>query len=305
MVGPRTLVAVVALLAVVPAQASLLQGATGGVVAYQFDGGSESDAPDACDGAGAAWSIPLGGATDGLLAPPDDMSDAYVVDVPATAVGHRLAVAVATHHGYPLDLQVATFLPGCASDVFDVLAQPAPYPAPPAPAAGERQHEMAAPNEPYQCTGQFRTFVLSRLDGMAAPSSIHVAWTNGEERTVPLLGSSHGYAAYRTTDDLGILVKGAWANAPATWEGSFFLAQGPCDAVDGGVVYGDPPSVSTNGLAFTPVRAGPHVLVVQANDVATPHLATTRTCHWCIGGIEDGFHAVSYDVRVTDLTATA
>lgn len=263
--------------------ASLLEDLTGGAVAYQFDGDSHHDAPDACQDADAAWSLPLGGTTDGLLAAPDDSSDTFVLDVPASQVGARVAVTVAERSGSP-DLQVTPFVPGCLGSVLEPANHPAPHPSPPAPGPGEAQVEAARLNDPFVCRPNERVFVVGGLNGTAAPDSVHVAWTDGSEGPVAVAWSNPNYAAYPTRENLDITLKGAWINLDASFDGWFALVAGPCDAQDGGAVYGDPPSLAAGLVEFTPVRAGRHLVVVTFADPVAPG-AGPAPCALCLSPV--------------------
>ena len=280
----------------VPANASLLEQSTGSVVAYQFDGGTHHDAPDSCDRSSPAWSAPVGAVTTGMLVPGDDHSDVYVLDVPADAVGDRISVRVSEAAGTP-DVAVAAFLPGCLTDILDPRVQPTPEPSPPAPAAGEQQLAASNLDDPVSCNDNVWTFGLAGLKG-PAPSSIHVAWTDGAERTLALGGQHGEYAYYRSTDSLGVLLKGAWVNLPAGWDVRFVVFHGDCDATDGGAVYGEPAQALGALLSFTPVRAGPHLVQVLYSG-EPPATSMTLTCHVCIDGLDQVFEKASYRLSVT------
>lgn len=325
----RMLLAMVALLAALPASASTLESATGGLVSYQFDGDTHHDAPDLCEGAGAAWRLPYDGRTDGLLVPPDDLSDAFVLEVPASGVGQRLRLAVEVPED-AADLRLDAYAPGCMGSVFDVMNQPSRGPNPPEPAAGEEQHS-ADVARPTRCD-DFRLFVLDHMQGYEEPESIHVAWTDGTEGPVPLHGRYGSLAVYVTEQNVGITLKGAWANVASGWDGRFLYAVGPCDAVHGGAVYGDEPTVEPGALEFTPVQAGLYIVVVRLGDNApevprpaaeaagpalaaaedpeaaaealladptaafglVPGAAVPMSCHWCTGALEPVVKMVSY-----------
>jgi hypothetical protein len=96
-----------------------------------------------------------------------------------------------------------------------------------------------------------------------------VAWTDGSALDVAL-SHTHGgaHAVYESSHLPGITLKGAWANMPAGWVGRFEYVVGPCDAVDGGAVYGEPPVAGMGFLSFTPTRAGPHVVQVTYREAA-------------------------------------
>lgn len=308
--------------------ASLLEDVSGGAVSYQFDGSSHHDAPDACGAASRQWELPLGGSTDGLLVPADDLADSFVLDVPATGVGRRLSVTVEEMQGTP-DLAVSAFAPGCLS-VFDPTNLPTPAPSPPAPREGEEQVSAERTSQPFVCFADAWVFVVDGLDS-PAPATIHVAWTDGTEGPVALSSENRHHSVYMTDRNLATTLKGAWINLPAGWEGDFFLAAGPCDAADGGAVYGEPPVSMGSLLTFTPVRAGLHVVrVTMADDpqVASgsapcaaclspmpvpepghtvedvledptdlPSLVVPATCHFCAPQVRQLIETVSYLLR--------
>lgn len=266
----------------VPVTASLLEDASGHLVSYQFDGGSHHDAPDACAGADPEWSLPWLGSTDGLLVPPDDGSDSFVLDVPTGGVGQRLAIDVTEAAGTP-QTEVLAYAPGCIGTVFDPLNLPRPPPSPPAPGPGESQRSADRLDDPTTCYGDAWVFWAERV-GNPGPASIHVAWTDGSERTVPLAYQWGPQAFYVTDHALGTTLKGAWINAPTGWDGRFELFAGPCDATHGGAVYGEPPSLEGGLLSFTPVRAGPHVVVVRL--ASDPGIATDPApCAACLSPV--------------------
>jgi hypothetical protein len=243
-----------------PTDGSTIEEATSHFVSYQFDGASHHDAPDGCSEAHGEWSTTIGATTDGMLVAPDDVSDVFVLDVPAAQRGQRLVVAL-TEPSEVATLQLAVLAPGCAGSVLDLVNWPTPQPSPPAPAPGESQH--ASNVDPWHCDSRQWLFAIDQLQDHSEPASIHVAWTDGTEHPVPLSGRYGSLAVYSTQENLGILLKGAWANLASEWDGRFGLAVGPCDAVDGGAVYGDAPTVDMGVLAFTPVHAGPHVVQIR------------------------------------------
>lgn len=265
--SPLAILSATAVLLLAPASASLVEDSTAGFVSYQFDGDTHHDAPDLCANAAPAWSLPLGGATDGLLVPPDDLSDHYVLEVTGPAVGKRISVDVASVADVP-ELGLSVFVPGCGSTVLDLVNWPTPEPSPPAPAAGETQHS-ADVAWPERCDSRVRLFLLDQMGGLPIPSAIHVAWTDGSEAPVSLSFSNPEFAVYSSTDKLGITLKGAWANVDDAWTGDFRYAVGPCDAVDGGAVYGDAPSLNMGVLSFTPTRSGPYVVQVALPDAGS------------------------------------
>ncbi|MCA1810582.1 MAG: hypothetical protein LC623_01060 [Halobacteriales archaeon] len=261
--------AVAALLAV-PGSASTVEEATAHEVAYQFDGNTHHDAPDTCEAAVPEWSLPLDDTTDGILVAPDDGADAFVLNVTPERVGTRLEVRLATPQGTP-GLNFTLYPPGCKGTILDPFNQPAHAPSPPAPGPSERQAGIENLNGTWTCNDAQWLFVVNQLRYLAPPATIHVAWTDGTERDVPLLDANDGTARYAAPDHLAVTVKGAWANLPAAWHGNFRIGAGPCDARDGGAIYGEPPVAGLGVLAFTPIRAGPHVVyVVYATPAGSP-----------------------------------
>jgi hypothetical protein len=257
---PRSLVVSLALSAcLLPAQASTLEEASGHFIAYQFDGGSHHDAPDTCEAASAEWSAPTLGSTDGILVAPDDVADVFVIDVPSSLKGKRLHIDL-VEPGDAGSLDLTAYAPGCTGTVFDAVNWPTPEPTPPEPTAGRAR--QSADVQPLHCDQGQWLFTIDQVPGPAAPDSIHLAWTDGTQGPVERTGQSGSVAIYRTTANLDILLKGAWANLPIGWQGTFSLAVGPCDGSDGGAVYGSPPAAGVGFLDFTPVKAGPHVLQV-------------------------------------------
>jgi hypothetical protein len=262
----RPVVVVVACLALLmPVSASTVEELTAHAVAYQFDGDGHHDAPDSCGASSAEWSLPVDATTDGMLAPPDDVADVYVVAIPRSLVGTRLTVDVAERTGAE-DLGLDAFAPDCQGSVLEAVNWPHADPTPPQPEPGQQQVAAGNPQEPTYCDPDQWIFAIDGLQGLREPASIHVAWTDGSEHPVPLAYRWGAYAFYASDENLGILVKGAWANLPAGWIGAFRLAVGPCDAVDGGAVYGLPPVLEDGVLTFTPIRAGPHIVQVTVAD---------------------------------------
>lgn len=277
-----------------PSTASTLGDVTGGAASYQFDGDTHHDAPDGCDLADPAFALSLDGSTDGMLAPPDDLADVFVVDVPADAVGSlvvfQLMEAVAS-----ADLDLGAFAPGCDGDVFAARNQPVPFPEPPAPADGERQVSVEGPA--LECGADW-FFLVNGLD-KATPSSIHAAWTDGSEATVPLTGVENGEVGLYRTAGAAATLKGAWVNVPATWNGTFKLAHQPCGLADGGAVYGDPALLGNDRISFTPIRAGAHLVHVSLADpeAATPPTSVPLTCHTCFDEVAELTAKASYVLR--------
>jgi hypothetical protein len=142
------------------------------------------------------------------------------------------------------------------------------------------------------CEPHAWVFLVDDLTELDSPATVHVAWTDGTQGAVPIRPSgNHGpFAVYMTRDRLGVLPEGAWINLPSSWNGSFSLVAGPCDARDGGAVYGEPATVMGGLLSFTPVRAGAHVLRVTLRggaDAPTPR-APCAACLSPIGLEEPG-----------------
>lgn len=297
MVGSRAIpIALLATFLAWPASASLLESTTAGAVAYQFDGEGHHDAPDSCQDAGAAWTLPAGGAVDGVLVPPDDTADAFVLDVPASGVGSRLMVALSEASG-TLDLDLAVLAPGCASTILDPVNQPFPHPAPPAPGPAQTQHSLGRNQAPLHCDDAW-AFVLTGLDGRPAPSTLHAAWTDGSEGAVPLAHANGHWAAYVTYAPQAFNLTGAWINMPSTWSGRFVLGLAPCGATDGGAVYGAPARRADDRLAFTPIRPGAHVVLVglAPPSVPRPSTALTFSCHMCIDDTDEAAEKAGYVV---------
>lgn len=294
MVGSRMLplAAFVLLLSAWPASASLLEDATGEFVAYQFDGATTHDAPDTCARADARWSLPLGGSTDGLLVPPDDAADVFVIDVPPQQVGSRLALHL-SEAVQGVDLAFDALVPGCGSDVFAPQNQPAPLPAPPAPQPGQAQVSLSGDALAADtCADDW--FLMLTGAGAAAPQSLHAAWTDGSQGSIPLAHASPEVAVYRTARSTAFTLHGLWANVPATWTGELRVAHAPCGAVDGGAVFGAPAQAGDDLIGFTPIRAGPHVLVVTVAGAGTVPTAVPATCHMCLPQAEQAANELAY-----------
>jgi hypothetical protein len=249
-----------------PVSASTLEEASEHFVSYQFDAGSHHDAPDGCSDADPEWAAGIGTSTDGMLVAPDDASDVFLVDVPPALRGKRMHVAL-TEATDVDSLELTAFMPGCTGSVLDLVNWPTPEPSPPQPAAGETQHS-ADVSGPLHCDSDHWVFYLDELHSVVEPASIYLAWTDGSEASVDLDGRWGNYALYETDQHLGVLLKGAWANLADAWTGDFGFWLGPCDAVDGGAVYGAPPVVGMGFLDFTPTKAGPHVVQVTFNGAA-------------------------------------
>lgn len=282
------------LLLAMPGSSSLVEESTGHVVTYQFDGDNHHDAPDDCEDSTLDWHVPYGNETDGMLVPPDDVTDVFRTDIPASAVGTRVAIRL-TEEATGMDLVLAALMPGCEGSILDPRFQPTPEPTPAAPTASQVQASLDQGTAPHHC-GSVWYFLVTGLQG-AAPASLHAAWTDGTQQTsVPLSFQYNGYALYRA-NAAAVELKGAWLNLPAGWTGDFILAAGPCNAPHGGAVYGDPAVQLGDLILFTPIRSGPHHVVVS---VAPPELpnAVTMSCHYCLAPVGDIVQRVSYFISV-------
>jgi hypothetical protein len=81
----------------------------------------------------------------------------------------------------------------------------------------------------HECDATEWHFVITQLDSeAAAPDTIHVVWTNGEEADVPLAKFTGKTAHYVTTLNLDSTVVDATAVLPDGWSGQFNLSHGPC-----------------------------------------------------------------------------
>lgn len=277
-----------------PSTASTLEGVSGHAITYQFDGDTHHDAPDACDLADPAWALRLDDRTDGMLVPPDDVADVYVMDVPASEVGARVTLRLMEGPG-SADLDLGAFAPMCDGDVFAAHNQPFPFPSPPAPAADEQQVAVT-PALPGAACGADWFFLVNGLGG-ETPPAIHAAWTDGSEATVPLTMRENGEVGiYRTTLGAAVTLKGAWINVPASWSGEFKVAHQPCGVADGGAVYGDPAMLGNDRVSFTPIRAGPHLVLVTLAPptVGPPPTSVPLTCHLCFEEVEQVVSKLSY-----------
>lgn len=304
MVGPRAasgvMLALFLSLATWPSSASTLEDANH-AISYQFDGQTGHDAPDTCERAADAWALPIGNRTDGLLVPPDDMSDVFVMDVAPHQVGMRIDLRLAEATA-SIDLGLAAFAPACDGDVFAPHNRPVPFPTPPAPAGGERQATLGRNAQGVYC-GDGWIFVATDLDGHAAPASMHAAYTDGTEATIPLAFSNPQVAVYMAAGPLAATLTGAWINLPAHTTGDFVLAKDPCGNVDQGAVYGDPPLLSGDRLGFTPIRAGRHLVQVGLGPagVEGPPSSVPLSCHLCFGEVEQAASKGSYSLSATAL----
>lgn len=296
MVGPRACALLVLLtLSALPASGSLLEDLSGERVSYQFDGETHHDAPDACEESDPLWSFAAGQSTDGMLLPPDDNSDVFRMDVAPDQVGQRIVVSLIEANS--VDLALSILAPMCDGDVFATQNQPLPPPAPPAPAAGERQVSLPRGAEPWHCSdGDEWYFGLTGLAGTTPPATIYVAWTDGTSGPLDLVWQSRKAAAYGPATSL-VMLEGAWANLPSDSEGELALGLGPCGAPDGGAVYGEPARLGDDWIAFTPVRAGPHEVVVALAPVEpTVPRSIPVSCHWCAPEAEEVSQVVDYSV---------
>lgn len=263
----RSLLPLLVLALAMPASGSTLEELSSGFVSYQFDGDGHHDAPDTCAAAQDA-GVAIGASTDGMLFAPDDVSDVFLVEVPADQRGKRMQVTLSDAIDVET-LELTTFVPGCAGTVFDASNWPTPEPSPPAPAEDEHQVALDGADTPRHCRPDVRVFWVEVMPGYEAAPTIHVAWTDGSAREVPIThthGSAH--ALYASDHALGTTLKGAWVNMPDSWSGRFVYVAGPCDAVDGGAVYGEPPVAGVGFLAFTPTQAGLHAVQVMYREVA-------------------------------------
>jgi hypothetical protein len=283
-------------LVLVPVHAGMVEEASDGMVSYQFDAGTHHDAPDGCGDAHANWSLPLGGTIGGMLVAGDDEVDAYVLDLPASAVGERVTVHVSPGPGSG-DLGVEVWAPGCMGDVFDAANLPFPLPQPPTPSSGQTTHALHNLNGTWTCNASEWHFVVNGLGGGTAPASIHAAWTDGTETDLPLVQANQGTAHFTATSPLGAALKGAWVNMPTGWSGNFLLSHGPCNLPDGGAVYGDEPFALLGLLEFTPVRSGHHVVLVTYSP-PEPSAPTSipASCHYCFGPVADVIRSLNYDL---------
>lgn len=273
-----------------------MEQASSGFVSYQFDADNHHDAPDTCAAAGADWSLQLDNRTDGMIVPPDDLADVFVLDIPATAVGTRLDLRLIEGPG-GADLDLGAFAPQCDGDVFAAHNQPFPFPTPPAPAQDEQQASLGSEAEATFCLDSW-TFIATGLDGIEAPGLIHAAWSDGSEGSIPVDFSNPQRGVY-VSDGPAFTLTGAWINLPASWTGEFQLFEQPCGIVDGGAVYGDPARLFDDRISFTPIRAGPHLVRVTLADpkAPTPPTAITLTCHTCFSEVGELVQKVSYFLR--------
>jgi hypothetical protein len=290
-----TMVLALPLLLLVPAQAGLIENTTKGAVAYQFDGETHHDAPDECGAGSAAWSVPLDGSTDGMLVIGEDNADVFHLDIPASAVGSRVRVNVKEATGSS-NLAFMVFAPSCDGSILDPHNLPVPFPKPPAPASNEKRLSVSNLQSGWDCFASEWVFQTDPLEHTQAPTSIHIAWTDGTEETVPLNTANPGQARYKTTSHLTTQIKDAWINVDSNFAGSFRIVKGPCNTSYGGAVYGDPPVLGNDVLWFTPIRAGAHEVRVTIYDVV-PETPTSvpLSCHFCAGPIvEDTVKLVNY-----------
>ena len=283
---PRLAAVGLLLLLALPGRAGHAEESTGGAVAYQFDAGTHHDAPDRCLDASTDWSLPVGNSTYAMLVPGEDPADHIVLDIPAALVGSRIQLTLVEGSSAP-DSDLNVLAPGCAGDVFDPANLPVPFPAPPLPGLGEVQVplESVLASAPYRgCYEDAWLFRITQLEGLSVPPSIHAAWTDGTEATVALFGYGEGSAWYLSRDQLDTTMKGAWANVQGEWSGRFRVLAGPCDATDGGAVYGEPPVRGDDLVSFTPIQAGPHVIQATLANPDPPLSATMpASCHYCLG----------------------
>lgn len=304
----RRIVAVAALLLFAgPASASLLESTTSAVLGpvasdptlapvleaspvpvedhlhYQMDAGTEFDAPDSCAHVLASelpFDLAVGGDVDGLLVPVDDEVDHYRVPIGEELVGSRVTVSVLGREA-TLPFTIDVSMPACGTSVTAPENQPAPPQAHPEPAAGEKQVTPHNLGGAYPCSDRW-FFVLNQFGGRAAPASIHVVWTDGSQEDVPLMKDTPAtIAQYATSEHLGFTVESATANVPADWSGQFNLSEGPCGAVDGEAVFGEPAVWTDTTVSFTPTEAGVYVLAVNLvpPEPTVPSTSVTMSCH--------------------------
>lgn len=269
------------------ASGSLVEESTGGVVTYQFDAGSHSDAADLCADAAAEHALPLNNRTDGWMVLGDDEADHFVLHVQASEVGQRLLVdAVVAQVEYELVLDVLA--PGCLGSVLDDENQPKPHPSDPVPQQGEHLATAKNVDGDYSCSD--RWFLnMNQVNDLEVPESIHVTWTDGSQEDVPPVKSTPATVVhYATTSNPGFTVHSATAVMPDEWTGQLILSEGFCDAVDGEAVFGDESQrLGDTAIEFTPITSGPHIVsVVMVRPTVDVDLGPrTMSCHACVEGV--------------------
>ena len=274
----------------------------------QVDGGTEYDAPDTCAESSPMFSVPVGGSTSGALVPVDDEADYYQFEVAPDQVGTRLSIAVDPAQ---LDLHVdlSVLQPACAGDVTAPENQPAPPPADPAPGPDQQQvspHNLAGP---WTCSDRW-FFVMNQFGGLDPPATVHAVWTDGSQADVPLLKDTPAtMAQYATGDHLGFTLHSVTANVPAGWHGQFNVGEGPCGAVDGHAVFGEPSQDFGTTIVFTPTQSGPYVagITIHPRDVQAPPVGTTvpASCHEVCGPVlSAGLSSMTYKLHALQLPSS-
>ncbi len=288
--------------------ASLIEDASGGAVAYQFDAGTFHDAPDTCEGALADWQVALGNTTQGMLVPVEDEADHIVFLVAPEDVGSRVTVAVGPAE-VEVELSLDVWVPDCAGDVFAPENQPIPAPVGPVPPGpGETQASITQLDGGWTCDPTQWRFFLKGLGPEDGPRSIHVIWTDGSEADVAFESESESSTMrYGTTLGLGFTPQSVTANVPADWTGEFYVQRGPCDAQDGNAVYGEPPTQSGDTISFTPTTTGYYVAAILLEDPEAPEVPTSvpLSCHFCVDGTDELTGPLSYDLTVLSQGASA
>jgi hypothetical protein len=268
-----------ALLLVLPASGSLVENSTG--ASYQFDAGTDHDAPDTCAALASAshpFLVARDGETRGFLLPPDDAADHFRLRFAPADVGTRFSVSVLKAEA-GADLQIDVLLPDCASNILAPQNQPFPAHNPPAPAAGEQQaspHNLPNPGGNGNCQPSGYEFLITQI--ATPPASIRVTWTNGAQQDVPLQSANSNTARYGTTDHAAYTLHAVTANLPQSWTGQFNVNKRPCGAADGGAVFGPPNTMGPTGATFTPTMTGDYVLKVALRDPKVP-TSIPLTCH--------------------------
>lgn len=232
---------------------------------YQEDAGVPGDAPATCETVDLARQVAVGAEDQaGMLVEYDDESDAFAYVLDQAVVGDRLFVAVnlgTLTNRY--DVAFDVFAPGCDASVLD--ADSSYYPKPPTDPyePGLGWQAFSGNTSPSSCDGSEWKFHVNKIKTGSAPADIYVEWTNGDYEYVPLSKASQGTVGmYLTTSNLDYTVARAVIVLPATWQGEFKIAHGPCDAREGD--GGTPEPVVAPGYAeFTVQEAGTHVIVVS------------------------------------------
>lgn len=295
---------VVALLSVAPATGSLIESTSDGIVTYQFDGDAHHDAPDTCSEASSEFAVPYGNTTDGMLVPVEDKADHFVVPVNQSLVGSRITISVFDPEA-DIDVVLDVRVPGCGGSVLDHDQQPADPPAHAEPGPGERSARLSNLAGGWECDPDAWFFVVNQVGGGAAPSSIHVVWTDGSRADVPLKKDTPAtIAQYETDQHTDVTIQSASAILADDWSGRFNIGSGPCDATDGGTVFGPPAASSRDGdtISFTPTQEGMYVaaLVLQEPEAFDPMGLLgpqPASCHTCVDALEDEAIPLEYDLE--------